>query len=50
MKVNYDQETDTIAITFRDERTKASGTSAMTPQQKADLFDQFRLWQEGKTR
>jgi len=35
---------------FLDERAKAGGGGAMTPQQKADLFDQFKQWQEGKTR
>jgi len=45
-----EQQLRDVFAKFLDERTKASGTSSMTPQQKADLFDQFKLWQEGKTR
>lgn len=45
-----DQQMRDIFAKFLDERSKASGGPAMSPQQKADLFDQFKQWQEGKTR
>jgi uncharacterized protein len=45
-----EQQLRDIFTKFLDERSKASGGASMTPQQKADLFDQFKQWQEGKSR
>jgi TRAP-type uncharacterized transport system substrate-binding protein len=45
-----EQQMRDVFAKFLDERAKAGGGGAMTPQQKADLFDQFKQWQEGKTR
>jgi len=39
-----------IFAKFLDERTRASGGSTLTAQQKEDLFGQFKRWQEGKVR
>ena len=35
---------------FVDERRQASGSGPMTPQEKDELFQQFRAWQTGKSR
>jgi hypothetical protein len=35
---------------FIDERQQATGGSALTQQQKDDLFGQFELWQKGQAR
>ncbi len=38
-----------IFAKFLDERSRATG-QAMNTQQKDELFDQFKRWQEGKVR
>ncbi len=45
-----EQQMREIFARFLDERTKSSGGSALTAQQKDELFDQFKKWQEGKVR
>jgi len=45
-----EQQMRDIFAKFLDERAKLGGGPAMTPQQKAELFDQFKQWQEGKAR
>jgi uncharacterized protein len=45
-----EQQMREIFTRFLDERTKSSGGSALTAQQKDELFDQFKKWQEGKVR
>ncbi|HTZ77851.1 MAG TPA: TAXI family TRAP transporter solute-binding subunit [Stellaceae bacterium] len=44
-----DQQMRDIFAKFLDERSKATG-QAMNSQQKDELFDQFKRWQEGKVR
>ena len=44
-----DQQMRDIFAKFLDERSRATG-QAMGSQQKEELFDQFRRWQEGKVR
>jgi uncharacterized protein len=44
-----EQQMREIFARFLDERTRGSG-QALTAQQKEDLFDQFKKWQEGKLR
>ena len=48
MAVN-EQQMREIFTRFLDERTRGSG-QALTAQQKDELFDQFKKWQEGKVR
>jgi hypothetical protein len=38
-----------IFARFLDERTRSNG-HALTAQQKDELFDQFKKWQEGRVR
>jgi uncharacterized protein len=45
-----DKELREIFAKFLDERTRLSGGPAMSPQEKEQLFDQFRRWQNGQTR
>ncbi len=42
------QDLRMIFMKFLDERAKASGSQAMTQEQKDALFDQFRHWQTGQ--
>jgi len=44
-----DQQMRDVFAKFLDERSKATG-QAMNTQQKDELFDQFKRWQEGKVR
>jgi uncharacterized protein len=43
------QDLRMIFMRFLDERAKASGGQAMSPEQKDALFDQFRKWQGGQS-
>jgi TRAP-type uncharacterized transport system substrate-binding protein len=45
-----DKELREIFAKFLDERTRLSGGPAMSPQEKEQLFDQFRRWQNSQTR
>jgi TRAP-type uncharacterized transport system substrate-binding protein len=45
-----EKELREIFAKFLDERTRLSGGPAMSPQEKEQLFDQFRRWQNGQTR
>jgi len=45
-----EQQMREIFAKFLDERTRVSGGQALTGQQKEELFDQFKKWQEGKVR
>jgi TRAP transporter TAXI family solute receptor len=47
--VNEQQMRDIFAR-FLDERTRSTGGRSLTAQQKEELFDQFKKWQEGKVR
>jgi hypothetical protein len=42
--LNEDQMRD-IFTKFLDERSRASGATALSGEQKSQLFDQFRRWQ-----
>src|SRR5215470_6556909 len=45
-----EQQMREIFVRFLDERTRSTGGQALTAQQKDELFDQFKKWQEGKVR
>jgi TRAP-type uncharacterized transport system substrate-binding protein len=45
-----EKELREIFAKFLDERTRLSGGPAMSSQEKEQLFDQFRRWQNGQTR
>lgn len=45
-----EQQMREIFARFLDERTRSNGGQALTAQQKDELFDQFKKWQEGKVR
>jgi len=45
-----DKELREIFAKFLDERTRLSGGPAMSSQEKEQLFDQFRRWQNSQTR
>jgi uncharacterized protein len=45
-----DKELRDIFTKFLDERTRLSGNNSMSAQEKDQLFDQFRRWQNGKSR
>jgi uncharacterized protein len=45
-----EQQMREIFAKFLDERTRVGGGQALTGQQKEELFDQFKKWQEGKVR
>jgi TRAP transporter TAXI family solute receptor len=45
-----EQQMREIFARFLDERTRSSGGQSLTAQQKDELFDQFKKWQEGKVR
>ena len=45
-----EQQMREIFARFLDERTRSNGSQALTAQQKDELFDQFKKWQEGKVR
>ncbi|HLJ19608.1 MAG TPA: hypothetical protein VKU84_05395, partial [Stellaceae bacterium] len=45
-----EQQMREIFTRFLDERTRSTGGQALTAQQKDELFDQFKKWQEGKVR
>ncbi len=45
-----DKELHEIFVKFLDERSKASGGQTLTAEQKDQLFDQFRRWQNGQAR
>lgn len=45
-----EQQMREIFTRFLDERTRSNGGQALTAQQKDELFDQFKKWQEGKVR
>ena len=45
-----EQQMREIFARFLDERTRSNRGSALTAQQKDELFDQFKKWQEGKVR
>jgi uncharacterized protein len=43
-----EQQMREIFARFLDERTRSTGGQSLTAQQKDQLFDQFKKWQEGK--
>jgi TRAP transporter TAXI family solute receptor len=43
-----EQQMREIFTRFLDERTRSTGGQALTAQQKDELFDQFKKWQQGK--
>jgi TRAP transporter TAXI family solute receptor len=45
-----EQQMREIFTRFLDERTRSNGGQSLTAQQKDELFDQFKKWQEGKLR
>jgi uncharacterized protein len=45
-----EQQMREIFARFLDERTRSTGGQALTAEQKDQLFDQFKKWQEGKVR
>jgi TRAP transporter TAXI family solute receptor len=45
-----EQQMREIFARFLDERTRSTGGQTLTAQQKDELFDQFKKWQEGKVR
>src|SRR5690348_10328634 len=45
-----EQQMREIFTRFLDERTRSNNGQALTAQQKDELFDQFKKWQEGKVR
>lgn len=45
-----EQQMREIFARFLDERTRSAGGQSLSAQQKEDLFDQFKKWQEGKVR
>jgi TRAP transporter TAXI family solute receptor len=45
-----EQQMREIFARFLDERTRSNGGQSLTAQQKDELFDQFKKWQEGKVR
>lgn len=45
-----EQQMREIFTRFLDERTRSTGGQSLTAQQKDELFDQFKKWQEGKVR